>query len=534
MTQTAGCIRENHRLLRALLALAALALLAGPGRAAGPASAPAGGEPSFYEQEVARLAGLAGSGKPALEVEAAQGFCHMRCIDGTRWLLPLATSRDVLVRLEAVRALGVCGGREAVGALIDRLDDRHWQVAHVAREALERMSATAGQKLTQAQYRQWLAGSDWTAKEDALLAQLDQKDPPRALAALEAIASVGSARCEQAVLRRAGQLGGEGVRAGERALERFGTQAAVGMLASLAPHHPEACWALGRIGGPAAEEALLKAMARWKENRLDAMINLDRLHSSQCEAFLPDLLEAFGLVIYRSYVDELHMPPSAYQRVAAKLILRTGKAQQVVDLVLQEAEGKRQDASTPPHLVKVLAAMKQELKPGFVRNDGRTVAQPLAALPHIVRDRRFIPRLIALLEHPAYIVRIYAAEALGALHAQEAVEPILKVVRQPYGFVDEAIHVSGKHFGDSRFVRWRGYLCIALGKLGGEPARAALEELALGPEVPRDVRYGSIVALRFLCSPKSLPALEKAAAGDIVWTIRQTAQEAVEDIRLRQ
>ncbi|HOD83800.1 MAG: PBS lyase HEAT-like repeat protein [Planctomycetes bacterium ADurb.Bin126] len=490
-------------------------------------------EPSFYDQEVARFTRLAASGKPALEVEAAQGFYHLRCQAGEKPLLPLAASGNVLVRLETVRALAVCGGRDALAALIDRLDDPHWQVAQLARDALERMTAVSSQGLTNQQYRQRLSAGDWKTREDALLAQLDDKDAGRALAALKALAAVGSARCEGPVLRRGPQLGAEGVRWAELALERFGTQAALPFLASMAPHHPEACWALGRIGGQAAEEALLQAMARWRERRLDAMINLDRLHFVRCEPFMGDLLDAFGLVIFRSYIDELHLPPSAYQQVAAKLIVRTGRSQQVVDLILQEAEGTRKDAATPPNLVKVLSAMAQELKPGFVRNDGRTVAQPLAALPHIIRDRRFVPRLIALLNHPAYIVRIYAAEALGSLHAEEAVEPILKAIRQPYAFVDEAIHASGKHFGDSRYVRWHGYLCIALGKLGGEAARTALEELAQSADSTRDVRYGSVVGLRFLGSPKSLPALEKVAAADIVWNIRQTAQEAAEEIRLR-
>ena len=61
----------------------------------------------------------------------------------------------------------------------------------------------------------------------------------------------------------------------------------------------------------------------------------------------------------------------------------------------------------------------------------------------------------------------------------EAVEPILNVVRSPYPFPDPTSQVSGKHFARSKFVRWRGYLCIALGKLGGEAARRGLEQLAV-------------------------------------------------------
>ena len=64
---------------------------------------------------------------------------------------------------------------------------------------------------------------------------------------------------------------------------------------------------------------------------------------------------------------------------------------------------------------------------------------------------------------------------MAALQAPEAVEPILRVVTTPYPFPDPTSQVSGKHFERSKFVRWRGYVCIALGKLGGEEARLGLE-----------------------------------------------------------
>jgi HEAT repeat protein len=246
------------------------------------------------------------------------------------------------------------------------------------------------------------------------------------------------------------------------------------------------------------------------------------------------LLQCFGLVIFRSRTDDLQFEPTAFQRAAANLILRTGESQQLVDLILAQCEGTRRDEDTPEHLRKILADMQPELAPGFIRNDGLTVAQPLAALPHIIRDKQFVPRLINLLDHPAYIVRIYSAEALAALGAQEAVESILRVANTPYPFPDPTSQASGKHFDRSKFVRWRGYVCIALGKLGGEPARIGLEKLATADQSYRDIRYGSTVGLRFLGSPESIPALKQIADNDIIREIRNEATRAIADIQIAQ
>jgi len=486
---------------------------------------------SHFEQEVRRLSRLARSGIADCQIEAAQVLFGLKHHRGEASLLPLADHPDALVRLEAVRALGACGGRKSVAVLIERLGDPDWEVRAYAQDALEHMTA-AGPFADAPAGREWLAKSTWPERQAALLKRLGGQDKARAMAALRALRFVGDSSAEAEVLARGPQAGRGAVQLTAEVLERIGTGKSLPLLLRLAPNVPEACWALAEIGGPGAEDALLQALGRWGSHRIDAMVNLDRLGSTRCGPHLPMLLGAFGLVIFRSQSDDLQFPPTAFQRVAAKLILRTGQSREVVDLVLAECENRRQDADTPPHLRAVLAGMRKELAPGFVRSDGMTVAQPLAALPHIIRDRRFVPRLIALLEHPAFLVRVYAAEALAALKAPEAVGPIVKTLRTPYGFPDPTSQVSGKHFDRSRFVRWRGYLCIALGKLGGQEARAALEGLAADPESYRDIRYGSTVGLRFLCSPKSRPVLERIARQDIIREVRQEAEAALREIRL--
>jgi hypothetical protein len=74
---------------------------------------------------------------------------------------------------------------------------------------------------------------------------------------------------------------------------------------------------------------------------------------------------------------------------------------------------------------------------------------------------------------------------------------------------------------------------MALGRLGGDEARDALEEWAADPAQPRDIRYGSVVGLGFIGSPRSLPALRQVAAADIIWMIRQEARLAAADVERR-
>ncbi len=487
---------------------------------------------SHFDSEVARFTQLAESGISECQIEAAQGLYYLGNHHGEAVLLAVLKSKVPTVRLQVVKALSVCGGRNSIRPLINRLSDSDWEVRVNATDALARMTAQPPFE-NRAAGIAWLDGSTWEEKEAALLQQLAAPDTSLALAALKAQRFIGSSASELAVAQRGAQLGRPGITLALKALERIGTKQAIPGLVAACPAYPDAAWALAEIGGPEAETALLAVLPRYADARIDYMVNLDRLGSTKCRPHIPLLLRCFGLVIYRGRTDDLQFQPTAFQNVAANLILRTGDSQQVVDLILAQCEGTRRDEDTPHHLRKILSDMQPELAPGFIRNDGTTVAQPLAAMPHIIRDQRFVPRLIKLLDHPAYIVRIYAAESLATLKAQAAVEPIVQILNTPYPFPDPTSQVSGKHFDRSKFVRWRGYICIALGKLGGEQARLALEELATADDSYRDIRYGSTVGLRFLCSAQSLPVLETIAENDIIWEIRHEATQAIQDIEIQ-
>ncbi|MFV2068294.1 MAG: HEAT repeat domain-containing protein, partial [Pirellulales bacterium] len=173
--------------------------------------------------------------------------------------------------------------------------------------------------------------------------------------------------------------------------------------------------------------------------------------------------------------------------------------------------------------------------PGFHRADGYAKSVPLCAMSLLARDPAWIPRLITLLNHPAYVVRVYAAKALGELRAEGAVEPIAKVLRDGYPFEDAIEHDSGKHGPDiSRFVRWKGYLAMSLGNIGSERAREVLEQLVVDSQAPRDIRVGAAIGLGTVADRRSRGALTEASRQDIVRAVRQTARHALHEIDVAQ
>lgn len=288
-------------------------------------------------------------------------------------------------------------------------------------------------------------------------------------------------------------------------------------------------------GGLLRREALLRF-----PKTLNVLINLDRLKSTKAGPFIDHLVNSMGLVTFRGQPDDIYLGVSQpIQRVGANLIMRSGEAPRLIDLTLRELENTMKPGapppsrdSVPPHIASLFDRMRSELKPGFVREDGVTTSQPLTALYHIAKDKSIVPRLIPLLRHPAIVPRIYVAMTLGKLRATEALPAILEIIREGYPFSDSVALASGKHFDQSQTVRWRGFLCMALGKMGGDEARQALETFATDAKATRDIRYGAVVGLGFIGSPKSLPALKKVAQEDVIWMVRDTAKQILAEIEL--
>jgi HEAT repeat protein len=172
------------------------------------------------------------------------------------------------------------------------------------------------------------------------------------------------------------------------------------------------------------------------------------------------------------------------------------------------------------------------LPPLAVKERGEPASQ--SSQNEATTEQQFIERLIPLLRHPAFVPRVYVALTLGRLHSKEALPAIVEIIREGYAFSDSTALASGKHFDQSQTVRWRGFLCLALGRLGSDEARVALESLVAEAKQPRDIRYCSAVGLGFIGSAKSLPILGRVAAADAIWMVRDAAQWTAESIQTMQ
>lgn len=514
------------------------------------------GQVGVITEDVARFTLLLSDAIPQRRVEGVQGLSHLKHWPAEEQIIRLTDDASAEVRRTTFEALCRLGTARSVPRLIELLDDPAWEMRRNVWLGLRRMTAQGFPAGAKDEWEQWWTGSSLEEKERMLLAQAEvrliepdantpfprasgflSQPPNNRRAALRALRHLAGSSAEESIIELLSKRQRPPLDAKERvylceALERIGGRRSVPVLAA---HKTDAAaWALGQIGGAEAEKALLGF-----RRALPALLALDRLRSTNAGAFIPQLVGNMGLVTFRSQPDDvMNDEAQPIQRVSASLIRRSGRASELIEQVLTELEysSAHPPAAPRPPLPtewkSMLEGMRSELKPGFVREDGVTTSQPVTALAHLVEDPALAPRLLPLLRHPAVVPRVYVAFALARLKAQEAVSEIERIIREGYPFSDATALASGKHFEKSQTVRWRGFLCMALGRLGGDEARLALESLANDPAQPRDIRYSSAVGLRFIGAAESLPALRRVAQQDIIWMVRDEARRAIESIEL--
>ncbi|NOZ20223.1 MAG: HEAT repeat domain-containing protein [Planctomycetes bacterium] len=501
--------------------------------------------PDVLGGEIVRLRSLMASPVSVYRIEGAQGAADLRLQTFEPNLLSLLKDKDPLVRREAIQALSQCGTWRSIHSLIATLTDPDWQLSSHTRLALCRMT---GQSFgaSKRDWEQWWKSSTCEEKQDKLLSVFQGNDREARLSAARALRCMATPVSEDRILVLL--TGQKPVSGGERkllteALDRIGTAKSMPyFLKQAAGGNTAAAWALGSRGGKEAEEALLKGLRR--SNAPDFVFNLDRVKSTRCGPLLRRLCAGFPSLINSSLrSDDVTYPLRPQHRAAANLIRRSGRGQELVDRVLAEMEGKRSDKPIPKDLKSLVEDLRKILKPGFIREGFGGCAALLSAFYYVADDKALAPRLIPLLKSDCTIVRIYAALTLGKLRAPEAVGPILAVIKGGYPFCDSTALASGKHTASfrvingkrqrqSQTIRWLGYLCMALGRIGNDEARLSLEVLAADAASPRDVRYGAVIGLGFIGSPKSLPILRKVENTDIIWMISDRARRTIRDIEI--
>ena len=525
--------------------------------------------PDVINEDAARFSALLSSLMPERRVEGVQGLANLKHRPAESAVIRLLDDAAPAVRREALLALGRLGGIRTIPRFIELLDHPSWEIRQNAWLALGRMTAQNFGPTEKAAWEKWWVESTSVQKEQTLLNRAGGPPehgaggtnttyvtaapgrrgrarnsllPPahsRRHDALRALVHLATPSSEDALLRFLQQPQSPPLDADERnficeALERLGSSRAIPVLA--AQRSDAAAWALGSLGGAEAERALLEFA-----KTLPTLLALDRLHSTNAGPFLPMLVEQMGQITYRGQPDDVmneEMQP--IQRAGANLIRRSGLAPVFFECVLQELEDTMQPPVThgprpaaPSSWDGMFKRMRSELKPGFVREDGTTTSQPVVALCYTADDPALGRRLIPLLRHPAVVIRVYVALTLGRLRVLDALPAMSEMIREGYTFSDSVALASGIHFDQSQTVRWRGFVCLALGRMAGTDARMALESFAVNSKQPRDIRYGAVVGLGFIGSPESLPVLERVTAEDLIWLVRDEAKQVARKIRLR-
>ncbi len=497
-------------------------------------SGPANDMLDMYSQEAARFCRLLSSSSPERRIQGIQGLSHLKFRAAEDKVLERLTDDSPAVQREALLALGRIGSVGSVPHFISLLSHASWEFRENAWVFLQQFTAQGFAADQKSRWEQWWSSTPANERERLLLEMAEKQGAARhdALRALShTVSAFGESRLIE-LLRQPG-LSAEERNWVAEALEHAGGPRAIPALAGYVSE--ASAYALGQIGGPAAEKALLQF-----PKTLGVLINLDRLGSTNAAPFIPFLVGQMGLVTYRGQPDDLmNAEAQPIQVVGANLIRRSGQAPLLIELVLQELEDSmkppiphRPRPAAPVSWDSMLNRMREELKPGFVRDDGLTRSQPLTALLHVAEDATLSKRLLPLLNHPAYVPRVYVAMLLGKLKATNALPEMLALVRAGYPFSDAVALASGKHFDQSQTVRWRGFLCMAIGRLGDEEARRALEHLALDHDQPRDIRYSAVIGLGFIGASDSLPILREVAKKDIIWMVREEARRVADDIEI--
>lgn len=531
--------------------------------------------PDIVTEDAGRFTSLLASRVAERRIEGVKGLSHLKHWPAEDAILGLikslpdgnAVPSAQTLRREALLALSRLGTAASIPVLISALESNDWEQRENAELALQRMTAFECDACSPEQWRSWWSGSSLAQKQQQLLmvasavhTNASRPEPGHVLrrgkrvrplpasvsppacaerrAALRALRHLAEGSSEQALLTLLSKPQTPPLDVDERificeALERVGSSNAVPVLA--AQRLDAAAWALAHIGGVASEQALLRFPPT-----LATLLALDRLRCTKTAPLIPMLVQNMGQITYRSQPDDvMNDELQPIQRVGVNLIRRSGLSGVFTEAVLQEIEETMKPSIAhgarpqyPPEWEPLFARMRSELKPGFVREDGATTTQPLVTVCYMADDPALAPRLIALLKHPSFVVRVYVALTLGRLRATNSCEAITSIINEGYPFSDSTTLASGKHFDQSQTVRWKGFLCMALGRMGGESARTALETYASTPSHPRDIRYSSVVGLRFIGATNSLVALRKVATNDLIWMVRDEARRTCEEIEL--
>jgi HEAT repeat protein len=535
-----------------------------------------------------------------LRISAAQRLAVFRDSAGAAALAQSLRAALREGRVAAAVSLATCGTRDSVPPLLAALDDTDPLVRQAAAMALENLTghaeplatfAAAEERAPQVeQWRAWFRRTSWATIETQLIERLqrgDRDEQRRAAVALGHVGGdaaratlrdyVGAHRADNPFpqWRKEGRNRGDGTRfnsvaevnprtlqAATRSLGYLGDRAAVPLLVEmLRTHSPDpergnlflaeaAAESLGRIGGPAAETALVDSFSKlveyirytvWYGDHPALMAchaspvhyliaeGLDRMASRAAGPIVPHLIRSVPTDVDRALLLETDDCETLFGR----LIRRAGAEAAVVETCLSLL-GDTQ-ATRVPEIEQALGTVYQAW--GGTPGPEIRAAQIVSL---VCRDPQYEPRVRAAFERyrrlpKADISRVFdtgipivlalptknwvcffLARTLGNLADRRSVDALAAALEQS-PTEDAGGHPDptgpGVLFLHNELTPcWRAAVGWALGRIGDRRAAPTLLRVAADLHNAVDTRHAAAEALAQIADPAHQEAIRRLAA----------------------
>ncbi len=535
--------------------------------------------PADGREEVARWEEQLGDSDSSTRIAAANRLA-MFCDRSSAPALHDALADPVReVRVAVVLALSACGTRESISELVGLVDDADPLVARAAGVALENLTGSD-------EWKELVDAEDWLRQEAHLISQLADDDRAARRRAVIALGHIGgdaardalrgfvdrerrhhpyprfkgSSREDRFTFDAASPLNPRTLQGAVRALGHLKDHSSIPMLVSILSENntPEtanlflaeaAAEALGLIGTPAAEQALVGAFARlghyhdyvgWYSDHsalfgchsspVHARIieSLDRIGSSATGSIVPHLIRSVPTDPDRGLFHET----DTYELLVGRLIQRSGRGDEVIETCLALLGA--------PH-VQANSEVQEALEHTFNAWAGKPSVENRAAqiLSAVCRDRRHTPAVLAayerFFESPEELpdrrlwaerqfrvnmpqrnwVLFFLGRTLGNLGDPAAVESLLATLVPE---LNEARHGRPNPADPNVHLLqidptpcWRASAAWALGRIGDPRATDTLLAVVANMDNAVDTRHAAARALAGTAGRDHLVAIAKLA-----------------------
>lgn len=517
---------------------------------------------------------------PAERIAAANRLAVLRDGNAVPDLVGLLRDDTPDVRVAAAMALSACGNKRALLPLAEAVADPHPMVTCASRSALEHLTAQSfADGGTSADWRVWIRNLDWDGYERNLCARLASPERLEVWKAVEALGHVGTKAAGDALAAWIDAHPDAELRVLMAALRALGNCGDAGHIpgltvilhANLAPvdlpgdreagfnQRPvyvaaTAAEAMGRIGGPEAEAALIDAFGKlaifeeytlrcgdhpWLMGCHSSPVHyrileaLDGMGSTATGRIVPAVLRSVPMDKDRALLFEF----DSYEALTSRVIQRSGRASEVIETCLAwlgDPEAARVDDLDIPASQSPFA--ESHIRPHT------PVARAAQILSVVCLDPAYAPRISAVvndyLRRPVSEERSWVCfmllRSLARLKGPDAAECALQVLREEPAEAEYGYNAPPNHWVFKAMNPFfRAAAVYALGEAGESSSVPLLRQLLADFGNAPTVRHEAAVALGKVTPRDGLPDLAGIAADYPDFATRRALLEACAEVGRR-